>query len=731
MFHTLAVFVVRRARWVLVAGLVALIGGVFLGMSAFDKLQTEGFDDPDSEASRAAAVIDERYGGGADYVLLVDAGEGRADQGSADAEGRDLTQAMVSDPGLANVVSFWSTRSPSLLSEDGTEALVLASAAEGPAGLEAADVIERYSGERGAITVHVGGGEAVGEEVGAQLGEDIGLAEGIAIPLVIALLVLALGNVVAALATLAIGLIAILGTFAELSVFGSLTDVSIYAVNLTIGLGLGLAVDYGLLMVARVREERAAGRNDDDAVVRAVETAGRTIAFSAATVGVALAALLVFPQYFLRSFAYAGIGVVVISAVTAVVLLPALLAVLGPRIDAWKVPGVRGIRGSESPLWRAVAQFVMRRPLVSALPVVIVLLVAASPLLGVSFGTPDDRVLPTSASSRQVGEALRNDFASADASPIVVVIPSAVDPANLADYARTLSQEDSVQRVDSSAGTFVAGAPDGPGDPDRFSRPDAERLEVVSALDPRSDQAQQLVADLRAIPTPAGNTALVGGETAILVDSIDSIAEHLPLAAVWILLTTAILLFLFTGSVLQPIRALAMSALTLSATLGIMVFIFQDGYFADVLGFTPQPLNTSMLVLLFCIAFGLSMDYEVFVLSRIKEAHDQGADLEEAVAGGLARSGRIVSTAAALIAVSFLAFVSSEVSFMQFFGLGTALAILIDATLVRGVLVPAGMRLLGRAAWWAPAPLREVHRRIGLAEPPAPAPATETPQPVR
>ena len=729
MFHSLAVFVVRRARWVLVAGVVALVGGVFLGMSAFEKLQTEGFDDPDSESSRAAALASEKFGGGADYVLLVEAGEGRADQGSADAEARDLTQAMVSDPGLANVVSFWSTQSPSLLSEDGSKALVLASAAEGPAGLDAAEVIERYSGDRGAISVHVGGGEAVGEEVGTQLGEDIGLAEGIAIPIVIALLVLALGSVVAALATLAIGLVAILGTFAELSIFGSLTDVSIYAVNLTIGLGLGLAVDYGLLMVARVREERA-WRNDDDAVIRAVETAGRTIAFSAATVGVALAALLVFPQYFLRSFAYAGIGVVVISAVTAVVLLPALLAVLGPRTDAWKVPGVRGIRGTESPWWRAVAQFVMRRPLVSALPVMTVLLAAASPLLGVQFGTPDDRVLPTSASSRQVGDALRNDFASADASPIVVVTTSAVDRTDIADYARTLSQEDGVQRVDSSAGTFVAGAPDGPGDPGRFARPDAERLEVVTGLDPRSDKAQQLVADLRAIAPPAGSTALIGGETAILVDSIDSIAEHLPLAAVWILLTTAVLLFLFTGSVLQPLRALVMSALTLSATLGTMVFIFQDGYFADLLGFTPQPLNTSMLVLLFCIAFGLSMDYEVFVLSRIKEAHDQGAGLEEAVAGGLARSGRIVSTAAALIAVSFLAFVSSEVSFMQFFGLGTALAILIDATLVRGVLVPAGMRLLGRGAWWAPAPLRAVHRRFGLSEPPAPAPAPESLQPV-
>ena len=466
MFHTLAVFIVRRARWVLVAGLVALVGGVFLGMSAFDKLQTEGFDDPDSESSRAAALANEKFGGGADYVLLVDAGEGRADEGAADAAGSKLTQAMGSDPGLANVVSFWGTQSPSLLSEDGTEALVLASAAEGSGGLDAAEVIERYSGERGAVTVHVGGGEAVGEEVGSQLGEDIGLAEGIAIPLVIALLVLALGNVVAALATLAIGLVAILGTFAELSVFGSLTDVSIYAVNLTIGLGLGLAVDYGLLMVARVREERAAGRDDDAAVVRAVETAGRTISFSAATVGVALAALLVFPQYFLRSFAYAGIGVVVIAAVTAVVLLPALLAVLGPRIDAWKVPGVRGIRRRRVPAV-AVPGAVRDAPAAGlGAPRGGPAARGRVPLLGVSFGTPDDRVL------RPAPRAGRWETPCATTSPRPTPArsswspPRPSSPPSSASTPAPCPSRTGVQRVDSSAGTFVAGAPEGPGDPD-------------------------------------------------------------------------------------------------------------------------------------------------------------------------------------------------------------------------------------------------------------------------
>jgi RND superfamily putative drug exporter len=455
-------------------------------------------------------------------------------------------------------------------------------------------------------------------------------------------------------------------------------------------------------------------------VVRAVETAGRTIVFSATTVAVALASLLVFPPYFLRSFAYAGIGVMVITAVSAVVLLPAVLALLGHRVDSWRVPGVRGIRGGASPMWSRIAGFVTRRPLVSSLPVLGLLLLMAAPLLGISFATPDDRVLPTSASSRQVGDVVRDDFNGDEAGAISVVSTAALDDGALATYAADLSRLPHVVRVVSRLGAVADGTTGrpaaGPQAPPDAVRPDAERILVVTDLDRRSDGARDLVGTIRDLPAPAGGDVLVGGPTAQLVDSMDAIGSRLPLALGWMALTTLVILFLFTGSVVQPVRALALNVVGLGATMGAMVWVFQEGHFADLLGFTPLPMDTSMMVLLFCIAFGLSLDYEVFVLGRIKEMRDLGHSHEEAVVRGLAHTGRIVSTAAALIAISFFAFLVSRVSFIQFFGLGTGLAILIDATLVRGVLLPASMRLLGEGSWYAPRWLGSVHRRFGVSE---------------
>lgn len=697
MFSWIGGLVTRRARTVLALGLLGVVLAAVVGVGAFGKLQTAGFDDPDSESSRAAAQLEERFDGGADYVFVVEAADGDVDAPSAAAEGAALTERLRSDPALSDVVSYFDTRAGPMRSTDGRYALVTASVAPG----EEADpgaVLDEYGGATGPLEVDVAGGEVVGEEIGAQIGKDLGLAESIAIPLILVLLVLAFGNVVGALVTLGVGVAAILGTFAELSILGSATDVSIYAVNLTTGLGLGLAVDYGLLMVARVREERAAGRAHPDAVRRAVETAGRTIAFSATTVAVALAALLVFPMYFLRSFAYAGIGVMLITAFAAVVVLPAGISLLGDRVDAWPVPRVRGIRGEEAPAWARLARFVARRPLLSALPVLAGLLVMAVPLAGIELGTPDDRVLPTSASSRQAGDVLRSSFAGDGTHPIQVVTTSTVPDAELASYAATLGELPGVVRVDTQAGR------------------DADLVSVVTDLDPMSADARALVEDVRGVPAPAGAEALVGGASAELHDQMSGIGERLPLVAGWLVLTTAVILFLFTGSVVQPLRALVLNAVGLAATLGAMVWVFQDGHLSGALGFTPQPMDSSMMVLLFCVAFGLSMDYEVFVMSRIKEMRDRGLANDEAMIHGLAHTGRIVSTAAALIAISFFAFLVSSVSFIQFFGLGTGLAILIDATLVRGVLLPASIRLLGERSWWAPRPLRALHRRVGLSE---------------
>ncbi|MBM7515510.1 MMPL family transporter [Nocardioides nitrophenolicus] len=687
----------RRARTVLGLGLLGVVLAAVVGVGAFGKLQTAGFDDPDSESSRAASLLEERFAGGADYVFVVEAVGGDIDAPAAARAGAALTERLRADPALADVASYFDTRAGPMRSTDGRYALVTASLAPGTEADPGA-VIDAYAGADGPLSVDVGGGEVVGEEVGARIGQDLGLAESIAIPLILVLLVLAFGNVVGALVTLAVGVAAIFGTFAELSILGSVTDVSIYAVNLTTGLGLGLAVDYGLLMVARVREERAAGRAHPDAVRRAVETAGRTIAFSATTVAVALAALLVFPMYFLRSFAYAGIGVMLITAFAAIVVLPAGISLLGDRIDAWRVPRVRGIRGEEAPAWARLARFVARRPLLSALPVLAGLLVVAIPLAGIELGTPDDRVLPTSATSRQAGDVLRSSFAGDGTHPIQVVTTTSVPEAELTSYAATLGQLPDVVRVDVQAGR------------------DADLVAVVTDLDPMSAAARALVDEVRAVPAPGGAEALVGGASAELHDQMTGIGDRLPLVAGWLVLTTLVILFLFTGSVVQPLRALVLNAVGLGATLGAMVWVFQDGHLSGVLGFTPQPMDSSMMVLLFCVAFGLSMDYEVFVMSRIKEMRDRGLANDEAMIHGLAHTGRIVSTAAALIAISFFAFLVSSVSFIQFFGLGTGLAILIDATLVRGVLLPASVRLLGERSWWAPGPLRALHRRVGLSE---------------
>jgi len=717
MFDELGRFIVRRARWILAASVLALVAGAALGVTAFSKMDSGGQDDPAAESSLAAAALTEHFGAGTDYLFLVRAGHGDVDSPEVAEFGRELTRELAADARLTDVVSYWETGAPAMRSTDGAAAVILAGNPDPEASELTERIIADYRGDGPVAQVQVGGFDPTFQAISSQIGKDLGLAEGIAVPIILALLVLAFGNVVAALLVLLTGGIAILGTFAELSVLGSLTDVSIYAVNLTTALGLGLAVDYGLLMVSRFRERRAEGAPIGEAVAVAVSTSGRTIVFSAATVVAALSSLVIFPQYFLRSFAYAGIGVVAISALAAVFTLPALLTVLGDRSDALRVRGVRGLRGDAAPFWAGVARTAMRRPLLTGVPVVLVLLLAAAPLLGVRFGTPDDRVLPTATEARQVGDAMREEFGGGEQGALSVVIESTLDARPLADYAAALSRVDQVGQVDSAAGTFVGGALVATAPADlRFAGPAAQRLDVRTQLDRDSAEARALVDRVRAVPAPAGTAALVGGQAAELRDSLSSIGSRLPVAIAWIVLTTFVLLFLFTGSVIQPLRALASNALSLAATLGLMVLVFQEGFLSGPLGFTPAPLDVSMLLLLFCITFGLSMDYEVFVISRIKELHDGGADTETAVVEGVARTGRLITTAAALISISFLAFVSSDVRFIQFFGLGAGLAILIDATLVRGVLVPVTMRLLGRAAWYAPRSLRVVHARVGLAE---------------
>jgi putative drug exporter of the RND superfamily len=697
-------FVYRHARLVLVLAGAALVVVAVLGVGAFSKLTGGGFQDPNAESTKAQKLVDDKFGGSTNLVLLVHAKSGDADTPAVRAAGTRLAAALTAEPDVHNVASYWTTGAPALRSTDGRDALIAAHVAGDNKKLDdrTAALIGRYTGTAysagGAVSVKAGGDAAASHDVPGEVTKSLAVAEAIAVPLTLLLLVLVFGGLVAASLPLIIGMIAIFGTFAELFVLGSLTNVSVFAINITTALGLALGVDYALLLVSRFREQLTAGDSVEDAVVTTVRTAGRTILFGAATVAIALSALLVFPLYFLRSFAYAGIGVVIVAAVAALVVIPALLSVLGTRVNRGRLPWA-GRWTPESAFWGRLASTVMRRPALTALPVALVLLILALPLLGVSFGTPDSGVLPKHSPSRQVSDTLESRFAGNASAGVDIVTTGPVDAAALTAYADRISHLPGVAKVDTLS-----------------HQPGPQRLSVLTTLEPKSGKAQDLVRQIRATPDPGGVETLVGGVDAELIDTKHSIGGRLPLAGLMVVLTTFVILFLFTGSVVQPLRALLLNGLSLASTLGAMTWIFQGGHLSSLLGFTPRPMDTAMTVLLFCITFGLSMDYEVIVTSRIKELHDEGKSPAAAVTVGLSRTGRIVSTAAALMAVSFLAFGTGTVSFLQMFGLGSGLAILLDATLVRGVLVPATLRLLGRAAWYAPGPLRRVSARVRLSE---------------
>jgi RND superfamily putative drug exporter len=727
MFTGLGQFVTRRSRLILVVAAIAVVVAAGIGFGAPGKLRGGGFADPNSPSELARTQLDAGGAGQPNLAFLVTAKTGTVDSPTVAVAGRTLTQQLDSQPDISSVTSYWSTGSPSLKSRGGSQALVLTHVRGNDQAVtdHSKKLINTFSTtttSTGPITVKAGGQAGAGHDITNQITKDLALAEGIAIPVTLLLLLLAFATAVAALLPVAIGVVAIFGTLAVLFVLGSVTNVSIYALNLTTALGLGLAIDYALLMVSRYREQLAAGDDPAQAVRRSVQTAGRTIIFSAAAVAAALAALLVFPVYFLRSFAYAGISVVVVAAVAATVVLPAVLTVLGRRVNSGRVlRRSRGLSGAESPFWRRVASGVWRRPILVGLPVVALLLVLGAPFLRVHFGTPDDRVLPTSAPAREVGDALRTNFSVNDTNTLEVVSTRPLTPAGTTAYGLELSRLSGVARVDGPTGTYSHGTQvSGPGPTSApHALPGGTWLSAVSTLDPESGAAQALVQQARAIPVPGGVHTNIGGQSASLVDQKHAIGSKLPLAGALIALTTFIVLFLFTGSVVLPLKALVLNALSLTAVFGALVWIFQEGHLAGLLSFTPLPTSTTMPPLLFCITFGLSMDYEVFVLSRIKELHDAGYGNDEAVVHGLARTGRIITTAAILLAVTFFAFGLSKVSFIQMFGIGCGLAILIDATLIRGVLVPAFMRLAGRANWYAPGPLRRLHDRFGLGEVPA------------
>jgi RND superfamily putative drug exporter len=536
--------------------------------------------------------------------------------------------------------------------------------------------------------------------------------------------VLVFGSVVAAMLPLAVGVFAILASLAILRALTLVTDVSIYALNLTTALGLALAIDYSLFMVSRFREELGNGRDIEAAVIRTVQTAGRTVLYSALVVGLSLAALLVFPVYFLASFAYSGLATIAAAALAAILFLPACLILLGERVNAWDL---RRLFRKHAPTpvpperswWYRMVGWVTRHAVLVAIAVTLLLLTLGAPFLSAAFAYPDDRVITTAAPSRVVGDALRADFPVDVSTPIEVVLPGySAGSAALGEYAAQLSRAPGVTNVLSAVGTYVGGQQIAPGVPGMANDAGAY-VTVAGGVDPFSQEGTAQLETLRAVPAPA--PAIFGGAAAANTDALNSLSSRLPVALTLIAISTFVVLFLFTGSVVLPVKAILLNTLSLSAAFGAMVWIFQEGHFSGLLGFTATDyLVPTMPILMFCLAFGMSMDYEVFLLSRVREEWLAGprtsAANTHAVAMGVARTGRIFTAAAALMAIVFIAMTSSQVSFIKMFGLGLTITVLTDATLIRCCLAPALMHLMGRANWWAPRPLVRLHARIGLTE---------------
>ena len=724
MLSRLGRFTVRRRRWVLAGSLLFFVAAGAIGGGVAEKLSNGGFEDPEAESTLASDRLEEIFGSGeANMVLLVESKSGSVDDPAAARAGAALTEQLAGEPDVAEAVSYWTLGgAPPLRNASGDKALVIAriTGTENEIRDSIEELSPEYTIEDDAISARVGGQAEVFRQVGEQIEADLRTAETLTFPVVLILLVFVFGSVIAAGLPLVVGAISVVGTLLILSVIASMTEVSIFSLNLTTAMGLGLGIDYSLFIVSRFREELRKGLDVPDAVTRSVETAGRTVLFSAATVAISLAALLIFPLSFLRSFAYAGVAVVAVAAAGAVVALPALLAVIGHRIDKWTLIRHKSLEPGEG-FWHRIAMFVMRRPLPIATAVIALLLFLGAPFFGVEFGLPDDRVLAADASSRSVQDTIREEFSSDEAAALSVVAPRVGNEAaleqDLTTYAARLSTLPGVARVDALTGSYALGTRVAPPNPSsqRFVGDGATWLSVVPTVEPMSEAGEQVVKDVRAAEAPFD--VLVAGPSAQLVDAKDSLFSRMPWAGLLIAAVTFVVLFLMFGSILVPIKAVILNLLSLTATFGAMVWVFQEGNLSDALGFTATgTLDTTTPILMFCVAFGLSMDYEVFLLSRIKEEHDLGQSSQAAVAVGLERTGRIVTAAAALLAVVFIAFATSEITFIKLFGVGLALAVIMDATLIRAALVPSFMRLMGEANWWAPRWMRKIHDRWGISE---------------
>lgn len=719
-FERLARLIVRYRWTVLIGYLISLIVLGLVGSGVFSAMKSRGFDDPGSESARAAAAVIDQFGAQEPLAVFAVEAAQPIDSPAVAAAATALVADVAQVAGVSQVVSYWTSgQPPQLKSTDGKTGQVLIYADSNADGQELADeLVTQFGGDQGDLTVYGYGWNVIGNALTSTITKDLGKAEGIAVPITVILLMFVFGSVVAAGLPFMVAGASILGSFTFLFLLTKFTDVSIFALNLVTGLGLALGIDYALLMISRFREELKTGAGTEDAVVTTMRTAGKTVLVSGITVAITLASMLVFPQYFLKSFAYAGVSVSLFAVFGALTALPAMLAILGPNVNRLKLR-----RGDLAPkddgAWSRVARTVMKRPWPVMIGAIGLLLVMAYPALTVAFGQVDDRALPPTNAAAVAGEVLRDRFPGQESAPYdVVLVNPQVDATGIDEYAKTLSTIPDVVRVTTPTSIVIDGAVVAPNPtPQTFTTDGMARLSVVGDVPPFDASGVAVVDGIRGTPAPA-DEVLVGGTAAGYADSNQGILGNVWIVALWIAITTLIVLFLFTGSVLLPIKALVLNVLSLSATLGALVWVFQGGHLSWLVGdyTNTGTVDISSIALIAVVAFALSMDYELFMISRIKEEHDAGRNTTDAVAFGLQRTGRIITAAALLIAIVFASFLSSGVTNIKQLGFGVTVAILVDATIVRALLVPAFMRIAGGANWWAPPFLRRLHDRIGLRE---------------
>jgi trehalose monomycolate/heme transporter len=707
MFERWGHLVVRGRWWVMAGAMALVILGATWGTGVFSSLTSGGFVDNASNSGKVRAQIVREFGSQDPDVLVIYSSPTLSVNDSAfrDAVTNALTRAHARAE-VAGIESYYSTQSPDFVSADGHHTYAVVQLASGSDDRKLAEyrAVKSAFQAGGGITTQYAGARPLFDEVNRRTESDIKRAETLSMPILLVLLVIIFRSVVAAITPLVVGGLAVLGGFVVVRLIATATGVSTFAINIITLIGLGLAIDYALFIVSRFREELDAGRSPADAVVRTMSTAGRTVAVSGVTVTLALGGLLLFPQLFLKSMGYGAMAAVVVAMVASLTVLPAGLAMLGPRINSIRVPWpCRRAMASDTDTgaWARLAHNVMARPWLYLIGVLAVLGILAAPVVHIKFGGIDARVVPASAPVRAATDELTRDFPAVDAAPIQVLVTAPDQSA----VAGVLSD---IRTIPGVTGAMVSQA-----------RGDSTLVTVNYHGKPTDTTAHDIVVGIRDLKTPPGVSVGVTGATADLTDELQELADHLPWMVLYVVLVTCVLLFLAFGSVILPIKAVLMNAVSLGAAFGAVVFIIQDGHFASWLGFTPtgviEPTNPILMIV---VLFGLATDYEVFLLSRVREEWDNGNDNTTAVAVGLQRTGRIITSAAALLVIVVIGFASGQIAFVKLIGIGMIVAIFVDATLVRALLVPATMRLLGKWNWWAPGALARVHRRYGIHEAP-------------